>query len=106
MISYSDRPGWKPVTKLITSATTTSIFTSRGRILAVVVFADSDGGLIHFTDDSAAAIDGLPDSSNKGVLDLLGTYPIPVGDFTGGLKVVTSGTCTTLVMSVFAEEPV
>lgn len=86
---------------LITGSATTSIFTGVGVLLGIGIFKDVDGGTIHFTDADDAAITGLPNASNKGVLDYAGTLPVGRLELTNGLKVVTAS-ATGLVMSVYS----
>jgi hypothetical protein len=86
---------------LITSSTTTTIFSGIGVLIGVGIWKDVDGGTIYFTDIDDDPIDGLPNSTAKGVTDYAGTFPVARLELTNGLKVVTEST-TGIVMSVFS----
>jgi len=85
---------------LITSSTTTSIFTGVGTLLAVQIGTDVDGGTYYFTDQDDDPITGIYSVTAKTVTDFAGTFAFVGIPLTNGLKVVTENT-TGIRMIVF-----
>lgn len=87
---------------LIAGSATTAIFTGYGVIQGVTIWKDVDGGTIYFTNTAGNAIDGLPNSTNKAILDYAGAFEIPRMQISAGLKAVTEN-ATGAVISIFVS---
>jgi hypothetical protein len=91
---------------LITSSTTTEIFTGTGVLQAITIWTPVDGSTFYFTDGDDAIIAGIPKTGATAQSSSLGKFGIPESGFTvtNGLKVVTTD-ATGIVMTVWAYTP-